>query len=43
VFDKTYNENITLQDKYDTETQHSIKKDQQLLWNDKIAAEIKKL
>lgn len=43
VFDKTYNENINLQNKYDTETQHSIQKDQQLMWNDKIAAEIKKL
>lgn len=43
VFDRTYNDNISLQDKYDIETQHSIKKDQQLMWNDKIAGEIKKL
>ena len=43
VFDKTYNENLALQNKYDTETQHSIKNKEQLIWNDKIAADIKKL
>jgi len=43
VFDKSYNENIALQDQYDTESQHSINKPVQLKWNDKIAAEIKKI
>lgn len=43
VFDKSYNENMALQTQYDTETQHSIKYQVQLKWNEKIAAEIKKL
>ena len=43
VFDKTYNENLALQNKYDAETQHSIKNKDQLIWNDKIAANVKKL
>ncbi len=43
VFDKSYSENITLQNKYDNETQHSINRGQQLIWNDKIAQEIKKI
>ena len=43
VFDKSYNENIALQEKYDRETQHSINPQVQLKWNDKIAEEIKKI
>ena len=43
VFDKSYNENIALQEQYDRETQHSINRPVQLKWNDKIAEEIKKL
>lgn len=43
VFDKSYAENIALQDQYDRETQHSINRQVQLKWNDKIAAEIKKI
>ena len=43
VFDRSYKENIALQTQYDDETQHSIKYQVQLKWNDKIAAEIKKL
>lgn len=43
VFDRSYRENIALQEQYDRETQHSINRGVQLQWNDKIAAEIKKL
>lgn len=43
IFDKVYDENITLQNQYDTETKNSIDVKKQLEWNDKIAAEIKKL
>jgi hypothetical protein len=43
IFDKSYNENIALQEQYDKETQHSINRQVQLIWNDKIAAEIKKI
>ena len=43
VFDKSYNENLALQEQYDRETQHSINKQVQLQWNDRIAAEMKKL
>ena len=43
VFDKSYSENIALQDQYDTETDHSINRHVQLKWNDKIALEMKKL
>ncbi|MDQ6724129.1 MAG: hypothetical protein M3Z01_07690 [Thermoproteota archaeon] len=43
VFDKSYRENISMQDQYDKETQHSINKNIQLKWNEKIAYDIKKL
>lgn len=43
VFDKSYNENLTLQEQYDRETQHSINRQVQLQWNDRIAAEMKKI
>jgi hypothetical protein len=43
VFDKSYNENIAWQEQYDRETQHSINRQVQLQWNNKIAEEIKKL
>ena len=43
VFDKSYSENVALQEQYDKETNHSINRQVQLKWNDKIAAEMKKL
>ena len=43
VFDKTYNENFALQEQYDRETQHSINRQVQLKWNEKIAGEMRKL
>lgn len=43
VFNKAFDENSALQNKYDSETQHSINKEQQLIWNDRIAEQIKKL
>lgn len=42
VFDKVYTENIAWQEKYDTETRHSINHEMQLKWNDQIAEELKK-
>lgn len=43
VFDRSYNENIALQNQYDRETQHSINRQIQLKWNAKIADEMRKL
>lgn len=43
LFDKAYTYCTTLQNEYDSETNHSINKDMQLSWNDKIALEISKL
>ena len=43
LFDKAFNENKALQEKYDNETRHSINTSEQLKWNDKITAEIKSL
>ena len=43
VFDKSYAENFALQEQYDKETQHSINRQVQLQWNDKIGGEIKKI
>jgi hypothetical protein len=43
VFDKSYAENIAMQDQYDKETNHSISKPEQLKWNAKIAAELSKV
>jgi hypothetical protein len=43
VFDRSYNENIAMQEQYDRETQHSINREVQLKWNDRIADEMKKL
>ncbi len=43
IFDKVYYENLALQQQYDRETKNSIDEKKQLEWNDKIAAEIKKL
>ena len=43
VFDKTYTENFSLQEQYDRETQHSINRNVQLKWNEKIAGEMRKL
>ena len=43
AFDKAFDDNTLLQQQYDRETRHSLNREQQLLWNDKIAVEIKKL
>lgn len=43
LFDKSYAENFALQEQYDKETQHSINKEAQLKWNDRIAGEMKKI
>jgi hypothetical protein len=43
IFDKVYNQSVELQRAYDTETDHSINREAQFRWNDKIEAEIKKL
>lgn len=43
IFDKVYKENIALQEMYDKETEHSINREKQLEWNDKIAAMMKSL
>ncbi len=43
VFDRSYNDNITMQHQYDRETRHSISREQQLKWNAKIAEEMTKI
>ena len=43
IFYKVYDENIALQNQYDRETMNSMDIKKQIEWNDKIAAEIKKL
>ncbi|MEO6288517.1 MAG: hypothetical protein ABIO76_01275 [Ginsengibacter sp.] len=43
LFEKAYKENLEIQHLYDSETVHSINTVKQQEWNDKIAAEIKKL
>lgn len=43
LFNQAYEENNILQDKYDSETNHSINNTAQLQWNDKIAQELKSL
>jgi hypothetical protein len=43
LFDESYKECNRLQQQYDNETQHSIKREEQLMWNDKIAEMVKKL
>jgi hypothetical protein len=43
VFDKVYNENIALQNRYDNETRHSLNHDIQLKWNELIAEDLKKI
>lgn len=43
LFEKAYKENSDVQRQYDKETMHSIDATKQKEWNDKIAAEIKKL
>ena len=41
IFNKIFEENNTLQKKYDDETQHSINTKEQLRWNDEIEKKIK--
>ena len=41
LFTKAFDENTALQQKYDSETRHSINTSEQLKWNDKIEREIK--
>ena len=43
LFDQSYKECNRLQEQYDRETEHSIKKEQQLKWNDLISEMIRKL
>ncbi|MBA2248894.1 MAG: DUF922 domain-containing protein [Chitinophagaceae bacterium] len=43
IFDSVYKENMALQKQYDNATEHSINQQQQLLWNDKIGAELNKV
>jgi hypothetical protein len=43
VFDRSYSDNLAMQNQYDEETQHSINRQVQLKWNEKIAAEMRKL
>ena len=43
IFDKAYKEMESIQSQYDIETNHSLNKEKQLEWNDKIASDIQKL
>jgi hypothetical protein len=43
IFKTSFDENNVLQEKYDTETKHSINTSEQLKWNDKITQEVKSL
>ena len=43
LFDQSYKECNMLQEQYDNETQHSVNKNEQLIWNDKIADLVRKL
>jgi len=43
LFDEAYKENTNLQHKYDKETSHSLNVDAQKQWNNKVAAQIRKL
>lgn len=41
IFDKAYAESVAMQQQYDRETNHSINKEEQLKWNDKIYEQLK--
>ena len=43
IFNKTYSDNLALQDQYDKETEHSIKNAEQLKWNENISNAVSKL
>jgi|SRR5690348_1649482 len=43
IFNKVYDENEAVQHQYDAETNHSINQQEQLEWNNKIAAEMQRL
>lgn len=43
IFNKVYDENIKLQEQYDSETNHSINIPKQIEWNKKISDEMKQL
>jgi len=43
IFDRAYKEMESIQLEYDMETNHSLNKDKQLEWNNKIAGDIQKL
>jgi hypothetical protein len=43
IFDNVYKENQSIQLEYDRETNHSLDVEKQLEWNNKIAADIRKL
>ena len=43
IFDKVYDENIALQNEYDRETKHSLDKEKQAIWNERIQEEVLRL
>ncbi len=43
VFDKAFTDHSAMQQQYDRESRHSINREQQLLWNDRISTELKRL
>ncbi len=43
IFNKTFNDYVALQERYDRETNHSIQKQMQLAWNQTIEKEVKEL
>ena len=43
LFDQSYEECNRLQEQYDYETEHSVNREKQLIWNDKIADMVRQL
>lgn len=43
IFNKVYDENIAFQKQYDRETKHSLDRENQAEWNERIEGEMKKL
>ena len=43
IFNKVYDENIALQNEYDKQTKHSLDKEKQAEWNERILGEVMKL
>ncbi len=42
IFNRVYNENIALQNTYDRETRHSLDKEKQEVWNERIGEAVSK-